>query len=150
LALMAKGIQTRGAARRKFTKGSPFARQTCYNCGDPWHFVKDFPKPKRLNFEVRSEEPYKPSKPYYNEGKPYRSDSRARAFIGEEYTSDDESTKEKVVGVAGLASLIINKPATLFNYDLIEEKKKRQHRYLMASEVKVLDTSLLPSPSYSS
>ena len=104
-------------------KGSSFSsdkRRTCYNCDEAGHFSDKCPYEKRLDkpkYE-KGEKPRlrpNPVNERYNKNK--RRD--AKALLGVEYVSDEESEDdEKVVGVAGL---VLAEPGSLFTYDYTKD-----------------------------
>ncbi|KAK1698437.1 hypothetical protein QYE76_015134 [Lolium multiflorum] len=88
-------------------------KRTCYNCDEDAHFANECPYEKRVDKPkfVKGVKPRLKLNPINDRYKK----NKGRAFVGAEYTSDEEEEdEEKEVGVAGLA---FSKPGSLFTYD---------------------------------
>ncbi|KAK1648978.1 hypothetical protein QYE76_066783 [Lolium multiflorum] len=88
-------------------------KRTCYNCDEYSHFANECPYEKRVDKPkfVKGVKPRLKPNPINERYKT----NKGRAFVGAEYTSDEEEQdEEKEAGVAGLA---FSKPGSLFTYD---------------------------------
>ena len=100
----------------KFPSPSNEKKRTCYNCDEDNHFANECPYEKRVDKPkyVKGVKPRLRPNPI-NERYKKNKGRQGKAFVGAEYTSDEESEdEEKEVGVAGLA---FSKPGSLFTYD---------------------------------
>ncbi|KAK1631540.1 hypothetical protein QYE76_005855 [Lolium multiflorum] len=88
-------------------------KRTCYNCDEDSHFANECPYEKMVDKPkfIKGVKPRLKPNPINDRYKK----NKERAFVGAEYTSDEEEEdKEKEAGVAGLA---FSKPGSLFTYD---------------------------------
>ncbi|KAK1621379.1 hypothetical protein QYE76_026896 [Lolium multiflorum] len=103
---------------KKYKKKFPISfvekkKRTCYNCDEDSHFANECPCEKRVDKPkfVKGVKPRLKPNPINERFKK----NKGRAFVGTEYTSDEqEEDEEKEAIVAGLA---FSKPGSLFTYD---------------------------------
>ncbi|KAK1684210.1 hypothetical protein QYE76_045058 [Lolium multiflorum] len=97
---------------KKFPISSKEKKRTCYNCDEDNHFANECPYEKRVDKPkfIKGVRPRLKPNPINERYKK----NKGRAFVGAEYTSDEEEDEEKEARVAGLA---FSKPGSLFTYD---------------------------------
>ncbi|KAK1682100.1 hypothetical protein QYE76_042948 [Lolium multiflorum] len=88
-------------------------KRTCYNCDEDSHFANECPYEKRVDKPkfVKGVKPRLKPNPINERYKK----NKGRAFVGAEYTSDEEEQDEE--NEAGVAGLAFSKPGSLFKYD---------------------------------
>ena len=108
---------------KKFPSPSNEKKRTCYNYDEENHFANECPYEKRVNKTkyVKGVKPRLKPNPI-NERYKKNKGREGKAFVGAEYTSNEESEdEEKVVGVAGLA---LSEPGSLFTNDYPKDYSK--------------------------
>ncbi|KAK1642975.1 hypothetical protein QYE76_060780 [Lolium multiflorum] len=91
-------------------------KRTCYNCDEESHFANECPYEKRVDKPkfIKGVKPRLKPNPINDRYKM----NKGRAFVGDEYLSDEEEEdEEKEAGVAEVAGLAFSKPRSLFTYD---------------------------------
>ena len=133
---------------RKVGNSSKDVRRNCYNCDQPRHFSDKCPYEKREDkpkYDKEAKKKLLPN-PVNKRSSADKAKRRERAFLGTEYTSEDEEEEEASVGVAGLA---LGEPGSLFTYDYTKDyattSKKKSHKCLMAKGAKV-NLESIPNP----
>jgi len=110
-------------------------KRACYNCDEADHFADKCPYEKRVDKPkfVKGDKPRLKPNPINERFK--KNKREGRAFLGTEYTSDEESEDEETV--AGVAGLAFSKPGSLFKYDYTKDYA------LGASTPKVVGSSFM-------
>ena len=132
-------------------KGGSFSKEkkrTCYNCDESGHFSNMCPYEKRLDkpkYDKGARPKLKPNP--LNDKNRHKNKREGKAFLGTEYSSDEESDEEETEG--GVAGLALAKPGSLFKYDYTKDyapnSNKVSHKSFMAKGPKVISPPSLTS-----